>query len=89
MSGPTLTGPLAGPTEKKKDHGDSEPGVIPDPTEMTTRATDAIGTAEQGKKHHTKSDKTKQPMQNAVWEQTKPLMRSLNQLCDTWERVSK
>lgn len=79
----------AGPTEKERDHDDDKPGVIPDPTEMTARIGDAIGTAEEGSKHHTKTDKTKQPMQNAVWEQMKPLMRGLNQLCDTWERVGK
>lgn len=79
----------AGPSEKDQDHGDSKPGVIPDPTEVASRAADAIGTAESGKKHHTKTDKTKQPMENALWEQMKPLMQGLNELCDNWERVGK
>jgi hypothetical protein len=79
-----------GPTEKNMGHSvNSDDGAVPDPAESADRMTDALPIAGQGRKHRTEHDKTKAPVQNAVFESAKPVMQAVNQLCDTWERLAK
>jgi hypothetical protein len=74
--------PSEGPSEKGEDKS-----VLPDPVTVAGRATDAMDTAAQGRKHHTKDNKTKVPVQNAMWEAAKPAMHGLAAMCDTWEKL--
>lgn len=66
-----------------------EPGsAIPDPTAI------AVGTAEAkdkaaGKNSSETHDKTKVPMETAMWTQMRPIMHGLADVTDTWERFAK
>lgn len=42
-----------------------------------------------GQKADTKADKSKKPMEAAVWEKARPGMRALADVCDMWERFAK
>ena len=59
---------------------------MPDPTKMATAAADASSSAQGGdpSAHH---DKTKQPMEEAVWQQVRPVMHALGGVSDMWERL--
>ena len=62
--------------------------VAPDPTAVAVAATDAkdkaagVGT---GEKH----DRTKVPMETAMWTKMRPAMHALGEVADTWERMAK
>jgi hypothetical protein len=66
-----------------------EPGSsVPDPTAVALAASGAKEKAaggEPGAKH----DKTKVPMETAIWNQMRPIMHGLADVCDTWERFAK
>ena len=58
---------------------------VPDPTKLTAGSGDSsAGVAED-----TKHDKTKQPMEAAMWEKARPVMRAVADVADGWERFSK
>ncbi|CAI6340223.1 unnamed protein product [Periconia digitata] len=65
-----------------------EPGsAVPDPTSI------AMGTAEAkekaaGRNPTAKHDRTKVPMETAMWTQMRPIMHGLADLTDTWERFA-
>lgn len=63
----------AGPADKN----------IPDPTGIAMSASDARSKAQGG--HH-KHDKTKVPMETAMWNKMRPFMHGLTDISDTWER---
>jgi hypothetical protein len=68
---------------------DGEPGnSVPDPTAIAIGAADAKDKAAGGtpSKEH---DKTKVPMETAMWTQMRPIMHGLADLTDTWERFAK
>lgn len=77
---------LEGPSEKEGEKNKSS--LIPDPIDVVSRATDAMDTAADGRKHHTTENKAKAPLQNAMWEATKPMMHGLALACDTWEKMA-
>jgi hypothetical protein len=63
--------------------------AAPDPTNIANAAADsktsasgANGIAEE------KHDKTKQPMEEAIWTQMRPAMHILRDIADTWERLA-
>ncbi|KDQ62350.1 hypothetical protein JAAARDRAFT_170674 [Jaapia argillacea MUCL 33604] len=56
-----------------------------DPTNMVDHVQDARGSADGGKKVG-RDDKTKVPMQEAMWVKARPVMRGLGDVIDTWER---
>ncbi|KAI9830285.1 MAG: hypothetical protein M1826_004896 [Phylliscum demangeonii] len=61
---------------------------IPDPTHFTTEPTEGNPESSIGFHRDTKHDKTKQPMELAVWEKARPAMRALAEIADAWERVA-
>lgn len=68
---------------------DNEPGSsVPDPTVVALAASNAKDKA-AGAEPGTKHDKTKIPMETAIWNQMRPIMHGLADLCDTWERFAK
>ncbi|ROW04747.1 hypothetical protein VMCG_04718 [Cytospora schulzeri] len=59
--------------------------VVPDPTTVALKAADAkdtAGGAQVGASH----DKTKVPMETAMWTKMRPIMHALADVADTWER---
>lgn len=61
--------------------------VAPDPTALATGAADAKDVAAGGKPS-AKHDKTKVPMETAVWTKMRPMMHGLADVADTWERMA-
>jgi len=74
------------------DHSDqgSDPvnKAVPDPTQIAISGADAKHAAGGGQPtpHH---DKTKQPMEEAMWTKMRPTMHILADTCDGWERFAK
>jgi hypothetical protein len=77
----------------KNDQGEPEDSsldkVAPDPTRVAgaaadskTSASGANGVAEE------KHDKTKQPMEEAIWTKMRPAMHALGDVADGWERFA-
>jgi len=62
--------------------------VAPDPTSIVSSATDATAQAE-GYKTGARHDKTKVPMETAMWTKMRPIMHALGDATDTWERFAK
>lgn len=71
---------------------DAEEGTpqdsVPDPTSMAASASDARHMATGGQPHP-KHDKTKVPMETAMWTKMRPIMHGLADVADTWERFGK
>lgn len=63
-------------------------GDGPDPTAVATKMTEAKDTA-QGDKTSSAHDKTKVPMETAMWTKMRPIMHAIGDVADTWERVAK
>lgn len=57
----------------------------PDPTKLAVGAADASSSAQGGEKSH---DKTKQPMEEAIWAKMRPAMHAVGEVADTWERFA-
>jgi hypothetical protein len=71
------------------DGEDDEPGdSVPDPTAIAIGAADAKDKA-SGKTPSAHHDKTKVPMENAMWTKMRPIMHGLADVTDTWERFAK
>jgi len=66
--------------EGGKDTPDSR---VPDPTAMAMSASQARTKAQGGTVAH---DKTKVPMETAMWNKMRPIMHGLADVADTWER---
>jgi hypothetical protein len=60
---------------------------MPDPTNIASTAADATSAA-QGGDPQPHLDKTKQPMEDAVWKQVRPIMHGLGEVSDMWERMA-
>jgi Protein of unknown function (DUF3292) len=58
----------------------------PDPTQMATSAADASASASGGDTGA--HDKTKQPMEEAIWLKMRPAMHALGDISDGWERFA-
>lgn len=83
---------LSSATGKHTDGGPGEgdeagaPGDVgPDPTAMAVGAADAKDAA-RGKIPGAKHDKTKVPVESAMWNKMRPVMHGLADVADTWER---
>lgn len=59
----------------------------PDPTTMATKLADASASASGGQTEH-HQDKTKQPMEDAVWAKMRPAMHVVGDIADGWERFA-
>ncbi|ERF69387.1 hypothetical protein EPUS_05932 [Endocarpon pusillum Z07020] len=64
---------------KAEDH-------LPDPTKMAVGAADSKASA-QGQSV-VKHDKTKQPMEDAIWTKMRPAMHVVGDIADVWERFA-
>jgi hypothetical protein len=66
----------------------SPSSAIPDPTAIATSAANAKDKTAGGKpsKEH---DKTKVPMETAMWTKMRPIMHGIGDVTDTWERFAK
>jgi hypothetical protein len=75
----------------KHDQGDpdSDPlgGSAPDPTDLAARGADAKASA-SGSKPNATHDKTKQPMEDAMWTKMRPTMHVIGDVADGWERFA-
>ena len=70
------------------DVDEGAPGdAVPDPSSVALNVSDARVAAEGGNPSATK-DKTKQPMEAAMWNKMRPIMHSLQDLADGWERFA-
>ncbi|KZF19687.1 hypothetical protein L228DRAFT_214489 [Xylona heveae TC161] len=70
-----------------EEHSDAIDSAVPDPTTIATQAAVAKDSSASGaptKKH----DKTKQPMEQAMWEKMRPAMHMLSSISDGWERFA-
>lgn len=65
----------------------ADKGNVPDPTRMATAAADATASASGGTPEKT-HDKTKQPMEEAIWTKMRPAMHVLGDIADGWERFA-
>ncbi len=69
------------------ENGGGPSARIPDPTAMMAEAGDARVSAHGGAPG-AKSDKTKVPMENAMWNKMRPVMHGIADTADTWERFA-
>ncbi|KAI1424288.1 hypothetical protein F5Y12DRAFT_785440 [Xylaria sp. FL1777] len=66
--------------------GNSPDEIIPDPTRLAVSAAEAKDVATGG--HQVpKHDKTKVPVENAIWSKMRPIMHGVSDIADTWERL--
>lgn len=67
--------------------GDAGSESVPDPTALAVGASNARVTTQGANKseHH---DKTKVPMETAMWNKMRPAMHGLADVADTWERFA-
>lgn len=72
------------PSEENEGTADS----VPDPTSIAVAAADAKDKAAGGTPSE-KHDKTKVPMETAMWTKMRPIMHGLADVTDTWERFAK
>lgn len=76
--------------QSKPPEADDAPGEdsVPDPTSIAVSAADAKDKAAGGTPSH-EHDKTKVPMETAMWTKMRPLMHGLADVTDAWERFAK
>ncbi|RDI88722.1 hypothetical protein Vi05172_g1157 [Venturia inaequalis] len=73
--------------EPNQDEEGTPSDSVPDPTAVALSAANAKETAAGGKPNAT-HDKTKVPMENAMWSKMKPIMHGLADVADGWERFA-
>jgi Protein of unknown function (DUF3292) len=75
----------------RHDQGDPEDtkaeSALPDPTKMATAAAESKDSAEGGQPV-AKHDKSKQPMEDAIWAKMRPAMHAIGDIADGWERIA-
>ncbi len=78
----------AGKHEQGDPDNDDIDKAVPDPTRMAVAGAEAKVSA-QGGKPNEKHDKTKQPMEDAMWTKMRPIMHVVGDVADGWERFAK
>lgn len=78
----------AGKHEQGDPQSDPLDKSIPDPTQMATAGAEAKDSAGGGTLnfHH---DKTKEPLEDAMWSKMRPIMHVIGDIADGWERFAK
>ena len=78
----------AGKHEQADPDSDPLNSSVPDPTNIASDAAAAKQSAQgsQPEPHH---DKTKQPMEQAMWLKMRPIMHVIGDIADGWERFAK
>ena len=75
----------------KHEQGDPDTDPLadstPDPTNIAMTGADAKASA-QGAKPNAAHDKTKQPMEDAMWSKMRPVMHIVGDIADGWERFA-
>ena len=75
----------------KHEQGDPESDPldksVPDPTRLAMAGAEAKGATSGGSP--TSHDKTKQPMEDAMWVKMRPVMHIIGDTADGWERFAK
>ncbi|EKG20052.1 hypothetical protein MPH_02683 [Macrophomina phaseolina MS6] len=79
--------PQSDPTEENGGAA-LQDSVVPDPTAIATEAASAKEAA-GGAKPDAQHDKTKVPMETAMWSKMRPVMHAIAEFTDTWERFGK
>lgn len=76
------------PQTEDEDAEGSATDLVPDPTAIAVGAANAKDRAEGGtpKASH---DKTKVPVETAMWTKMRPIMHGLADVTDSWERFAK
>ncbi|KAH9825556.1 sequestering of actin monomer [Teratosphaeria destructans] len=77
--------PQNDPPAIEHENGDAPDGRVPDPTAMAISASNARVSAAGGQAAP-HQDKTKVPMETAMWNKMRPMMHGLADVADTWER---
>jgi hypothetical protein len=75
---------------RENDLRDKESGIdksIPDPSNIISEVVEAKKTKDYT--HARKHDRTKQPMEEAMWKQLRPIMHFIGNIADGWERFGK
>jgi hypothetical protein len=67
---------------------ESPDSSVPDPTRLAVAAADAKDSA-AGAEPTKEKDKTKVPMETAMWTKMRPVMHGVADVTDTWERFAK
>ena len=78
----------AGKHEQSDPDSDPINSAVPDPTSMATAGAEAKASADGGSPTH-EHDKTKQPMEEAMWSKMRPIMHVVGDTADGWERFAK
>lgn len=78
----------AGKHEPGDPESDELNKSVPDPTSVAAAGAEAKATAAGGKPNAA-HDKTKQPMEQAMWTKMRPIMHVIGDLSDGWERFGK
>ncbi|KAL8359283.1 hypothetical protein RB601_007945 [Gaeumannomyces tritici] len=73
--------------EPASEEGNLVDDAGPDPTAVAVGAADAKEKA-SGNKPHGDKDKTKVPMETAMWTKMRPIMHGIADVADTWERFA-
>jgi hypothetical protein len=73
------------PQGQMDDDDEAVDNSVPDPSAIALGAADAKETA-AGSKPTKAHDKTKVPMETAMWNKMRPIMQGLTDVVDTWER---
>lgn len=76
------------PQGEKGDEKGTPNDSVPDPTAIAIGASSARGSA-GGDKTSAEHDKTKVPMETAMWTKMRPIMHGVADAADTWERFAK
>ncbi|KAI0397905.1 hypothetical protein F5Y17DRAFT_412697 [Xylariaceae sp. FL0594] len=61
---------------------------VPDPTHLAVSAAEAKDVAEGDTPGSAKKDKTKVPVENAIWSKMRPIMHGISDFTDTFERLA-
>ena len=75
----------AGKHEQSDPESDPLSKSVPDPTDLASAGAEAKASA-QGGSPGSKHDKTKQPMEQAMWVKMRPIMHVIGDAADGWER---
>ncbi|KAI1346702.1 hypothetical protein F5Y01DRAFT_297132 [Xylaria sp. FL0043] len=75
--------PQANPQQGEENSPDDH---VPDPTGLAVKAAEAKDVAAGGQKA-SKHDKTKVPVENAIWSKMRPIMHGISDVTDAWERL--
>ena len=84
LTGATGKHPQAEPAADS-ENGERSSGVVPDPTKVAVVAADAKDVA-AGATPQPSHDKTKVPVETALWTKMRPIMHGISDFSDTWER---